>query len=466
LKSPRKIDEIVVRELSQNLSRNLSAIFTKFWRDVKKLAIVACKVKEEQLVEWLNTLPELEELYLTGVIVFEANEQPILELNLHKLKWLDVYECDFGENTNILNAIPTGVIEELHWFSCPQIPSFLRNQLNLKRLFNGDGSSAMAEDFDFLSLKELSICNMSVCGPDSFYSDVFLQQHNLTVLTLPHVYVGFNILNICRMVQLKSLTFSTSGMSRMYLFGLERLVHLKSLVIYQGHEEKKGFLDVIKHLNLPQLEKLGLWMFPDLDGFWKGSLGRFDNIKEISYGPCMNVSFLNDMLMDFPKIESIEIRTGQGAKGIACGKVHAHKNDYSRLKKLSVRKDHEDPQTLYIMPFIELCKNLEEIYLHYPLHIESLRHILSTKQKLKKLSMEITKANLLDKEIHLKIVHHIRDHGRNVHEIIFNNRLTDAEKKNFDFSFVKNRLINYFPIIEIDQFSLTIKKRGFFRGTS
>jgi hypothetical protein len=64
---------------------------------------------------------------------------------------------------------------------------------------------------------------------------------------------------------------------------------------------------------------------------------------------------------------------------------------------------HTPPHSLYIMPFIDLCTNLEKIDVNFPLDIDSLKHILSTVEKLQKLSMTIDPKCFEDKDTTSKL---------------------------------------------------------------
>jgi hypothetical protein len=116
------------------------------------------------------------------------------------------------------------------------------------------------------------------------------------------------------MHQLTKLISFVSGVHESLLVNLERLSNLKSLlmVIHQGFVE---YLWYFKKLNMPQLESLSLWNFHELDAFWKKKHYGFENIKEVCYGPCMDINVLDDLMMHFPKNESIMVEMGWNATG-------------------------------------------------------------------------------------------------------------------------------------------------------
>jgi hypothetical protein len=427
----------------------------KFGCDMKKLKIAWCGVKEKQLVKWLNAMPQLEELNFFHMSIDNEGTESIPELNLKKLKKLNSYESLIGEKMNILKAIPAEVIDELIWTNCFQptkAKDFLRKQPNIKKLQLGDDSLVEESDFNALQLKELTIKN----DFDPPFT-MFLQQKHLTSLTLKEVPLSAVMFNtICGMKQLQTLKLDVTDLPESSLVILERLSNLKSLMVCEGDEEQ---LDAIKELNMPQLESLGLWMFPELDGFWEYMDDRCDNIKKVRYGPCMDVSVLEDMMIEFPKIESIKIAMGDGDTVNVCDRFMCQDEVYNRLKKLFVSVNQIYPKNLDIMQFIDLCTNLEEIYLYFPLNIESLQHILSTKGKLQKLSMMIDEESSKNQQIRDKIVNPIDDFGKNVRAIklVFG---TNTWNMNLDVNLVKERLINNFPIIDMDACELNLKKRG------
>lgn len=406
-------------------------------------------------------MPELEELVLFHMGIDKETKQPIPELNLHKLKKLDSYESLVGEKMNILKAIPAGVIEGLSWKNCFQrekAKEFLRKQPNIKNLQLGDESLADESDFNALNLSSLTIKN----DFDPPFK-MFCRQRNLTSLSLKEVplnTVMFNI--ICSMKQLTSLKFDIAEIPNSALVSLETLPNLKSLVVSEGGEED---MEAIRELNMPQLESLGLWMFPALDCFWEDTEHRYENLKKIRYGPCMDISILEDLMIHYPKLDSIKIAVGgsqwedEDDIGLVCNRFYCPDEVYNKMKKLYVCVDQFRPKTLDIMQFVDLCTNLEEIVLFFPLDIDNLRHILSTKNKLKKLTLWIDEESSKYEDIGDKIVNPIDEDGRNLRAINLYFGVNTWNMK-LDIEFVKKRLANDFASIEMNPCELNLKKRG------
>lgn len=451
LASRRQIYELSLSEAAGPVTNKVDRIIKKFGGNVKKFNISSCAT-EKQLCGWLNMMPLLEEISFSHMSIDKEGSRAIPQLNLPKLKKVTFKECLVGEKMNLINAFPTNVIEELWWNNCFQrkkATKFLENQLNIKILTIEDDSLAEEATMNQLNLKQLTINN----DFDPPYK-MFCRQRNLTSLSLKNVPLNTIMFNIiCSMKLLESLKFDTEdGLPAEDLANLEKLPNLKSLTIHEGDDEH---LEVFVNLNLPKLEMLCLWSFSGLDNCWSNMQRGFVNIKEVRYGPCFDLGSIENLLVTFPKLVSIKIAMGHGDL------VNSYRpnpqTDYTKLKKFYVAGESYNPIFLDVLPFLDACVNLEEIYIYTPLHINFLRHLINSKENLRKLAMMVDERSSKSDEITDKITTALdcRQHKLRHLQLIFSTSYVQL-----DMEVIKNRNIGSFPIICMEYNILTFKMRG------
>lgn len=453
LASKRKISHISLSEAAGRCTDKLDVIFQKFGGNVKKFSVLYCVVQEKQLGRWLNMMPMLEEIVCSHMFIDNEATRSIPQLKLPKLTKVIFEECQVGEQQNLIRAFPPGVIQELSWNNCFQrtkATSFLKNQLNIKKLALGDDSLAEEKELDQLDLKELSIHN---CFDPPY--KMFCRQRSLTLLTLKEVPMNKAMFNIiCSMKQLENLKFDVNNLPPSCLVNLEKLPNLKSLAIENGDEQQ---LEAFLNVEMPTLEYLSLWMFPNLDDCWE--IGRLLNLKSVRYGPSYDLSSIESLIESFPKIESIKISMADGDTENLFPDMYPNFFDYGVLKKLYISSNLMYPKFLDIVPFINICENLEEISIYAPMSVNFLRHFIATNPKIRKLAMAMDSTSSMSSEITEKIVDALIDvYVAPKLEAVYLVFATNRWVMQLNMELIKSQLENRFPIIVKGLTNLTLKK--------
>lgn len=93
------------------------------------------------------------------------------------------------------------------------------------------------------------------------------------------------------------------------------------------------------------------------------------------------------MLVKFPKLESIEVNLFRSNEQYY---PYLEEDYYKKLKKIIFTKINlETEMYSKIVPFLDMCSNLEEIYIHTALHITFLLHLVKTKTKLRRIFFQV-----------------------------------------------------------------------------
>lgn len=444
-------------ESAGKLTAKLDDIFHKFGKDVKKLSIFGCIPKEKQLLKWLKEMPLLEEIDFAHMGIDDESKNPIPTLDLPRLTKVSFKECLVGNEMNLINAFPKGVIQEVWWINCFQrkkAEQFLKNQPNIKTLTLGCDSLAAEGSFNKLNLTKLTIKNDF--GPPC---KMFCRQRNLTSLSLKDVQLNDVMFNlICTIKHLQNLKFDVWKLSASSLKNLEGLKNLTSLEVREGDENQ---LNAIVSLTMPSLEMLSLWMFPELEYCWEYEVSeRFPNLKKIRLGPCESLGSIESLLETFPQLEGIKMAMAAEGEIEHQYQPYAHIIDHTKLRTFYIAvNSYLDQMFFDVMPFLDAAENLEEIYIHTPLHINFLRHLLNTKKSLTKLVMKIDNNSSKMDYITDKITGGIDGYAPQLRFLQLNFS-TNTWNMDIDMAMIKKLLLGRFPIIVMDPCSLVFKKRG------
>lgn len=456
LASKRQISEITLSEEAGAFTEKLDLIFNKFGTNVKKFNVSGCKIQEKQLCRWINMMSVLEEINFEKISFENQADGSISMLYLPMLRKLKLKNIQFDDSSNFIKVIPTGIIEELSWNNCLQRNkgSFSRSYLNAKKI---KMSSDIVADQSILyesDSEELPIDN-------TLYT-VFSRQQNLTVLNVKQVSLDDDLFNvICSMSQLEHLNFSLiMPLSSSALANIEHLTNLKGLLINDGD---KYDLESITNLNMPNLEFLGLLMFPGLDECWDKMEGRFGGLKKVQCGPCYSLQTIGALFAEFPKLEFMKMAMADGPL------INQYEPDrlfdFSNLKKFIIWGSQILPTYMDVLPLINICKNLEEITLYTPQDISVLNLLLDTKTRLRKLAIFLDRRSSENPKLGSEIVECLEGNALQLRILSLKFELEESiHNIPFDVALIKLRLNDRFPIIVKSlfngSFTLLIKKRG------
>lgn len=248
------------------------------------------------------------------------------------------------------------------------------------------------------------------------------------------------------MFQLTLLNLDVAEVEVSALVYLEKLTSLKKLIFNKGKTE-------LGQLTLPHTETLGLWDIPLLENFWTRRNHKFTNLKDVRFGPTPDVFIFDDILTNFPKFEAIKVEMTDLFKKLSyfCDKLADE--TYKRLKKLHITVNPPS-KTVNVMPFVNLCTELEELSLCFRLHGDTLSNVLSNFSKLKTLSVFISDDLNSDKNFKL-ITEAIEEHGRNLQSIKFPFISCD-----WKVASAKKLLFHLYSGIECQRKEIVFRKRG------
>lgn len=284
-------------EIAKNFGCRIKKV--KFWCSIQA---ELPRVTDLDLMTVLKFLPNVEELILYNIYVSSSCQRLSKEeLDLHKLKKLDLNYCSF-DNTLFLDLIPTNVLTDLVFtFDSPDetiYQNFFNRQANIKRLeiFENDQIG-----FDHLELDHLKISS----GMD--FVAMLNQQRKLKYIDFAISWIDGNVFEaVLQLTDLEVLRTLIDQVPCKLFQKLNRLKHLKELRIDSHCSFDCGHLLTLSMMNDMKLEKLTLYYVQrDIPPEILIQISKnFLNLKHIQIVN-RSIQNLTTIAKHFPNMESI-----------------------------------------------------------------------------------------------------------------------------------------------------------------
>ncbi|XP_037044486.1 uncharacterized protein LOC119080316 [Bradysia coprophila] len=376
-------DRIV--SIAKNFGSRIKKV--KFWCS---LQAETPKVTDLDLMTVLKFLPDVEEIILFNIYVCsDCHRSPKSELDLYKLKRLDLNFCSF-DNTLLLDLIPTNVLTDLV-FTFDSLDetiyqNFFNRQGNIKKLeiFENDKIN-----FDHLELEHLKISS----GMD--FVVMLNQQRTLKYIDFAISWIDGKV--FAAVLQLKDLEVLRTLVDQVpcVLFKeLKQLKHLKELRIDSHCSFDCGHLLTLSMMNDMNLEKLTLY-YVQRDIPPEIFIQISKNFLKLRHIQIVNRSIQNliTIAQHFPNMESIlwDFSGMFYSPDILQIDDYSHRHENLTQIVITNLNTTDVQNTQPLLKFCNSCPNLERIFLSNlsGLSLSEFEELFTQHRKLTHLSLEV-----------------------------------------------------------------------------
>ncbi|CRK95947.1 CLUMA_CG009391, isoform A [Clunio marinus] len=394
--SSREFEELTIyyRHDQESINRKheikieyIEDVMLNFGRRIKKFGLSNFELFESQLRKILDCIPNVEFLGLNKVKVnIEPNEN-ISELNLCKLKKLEIRN---GSNCfNILNRLPKDTIREAIIMSHDV-------DIGLQKFFNKQTNIQMLEidknnqlKFDHLKLEYLKLNSKFINLPLNLR-----QQQKLRYIDFSNYLIDDEILTtICKMTNLEVVKMCVNLGMPCYVFeSLKYLTQLKELQLKSDEIHKCNHLLELSRMRL-KIEKLTLLFEKEKipPEFFIQLSQNFRKLKQIIISN-RSIIIINTILEHFPNLESIAVDFYSDEPEEIL--VISENLKHEKLKEIIATSHCEEKNTNSLLTLLNACPNLERIMLFNL--AEDLQQIINNHPKLTELSLRFEDFTFFD----------------------------------------------------------------------
>jgi hypothetical protein len=241
------------------MTDRMSDVLNKFGDDIKNLSVSNCELPEGNLIEILNSLPNLKKLSFYDVS-YNSTEKDNVGINLQYLRSFEIQLCNFIIPRTI-TRFSSNTLEHLSINNCildsQTVTKILNNQLNLIEL-----------EFDPYYcnpelLRNLQLRKLKLMSKRNAISIIKSQQNYLTSLDLSKAHIGDNeFQEICNIKSLNVLKLWIDQISWEIIENLMSLQHLHELSLNYERLEIE-YVNIFSKLQLPSISTLQI-SFPKL----------------------------------------------------------------------------------------------------------------------------------------------------------------------------------------------------------
>lgn len=373
----------------------IEAIVRKFGGRIKKIKFY-CSIQAEtpkltdlDLMAILKCSPNVKELILFNIYICSPIRPPPIEMDLHKLKKLELNYCVF-DNTVFLELIPANLLTDLI-FTFDSLDEtvyqkFFNRQANIKKLEIFENEQI---NFDHLNLEHLKISS----GMD--FASMLERQKQLKFIDFAITWIDERVFAaVLELEHLEVLRTLIDQVPTRAFKDLPQLKHLKELRIDSHSSFDCGHLLALSMMKGMKLEKLTLYCAErEIPAEILIQISK--NFLHLKHIQLVNRSIQNliPIVEYFPNMESILMDFFAIFYTPDILAINDDGFRHENLKQIVITNfNTSDVQnTQPLLKFCNLCPNLERIMLStlQDMSLNDLEDLLTKHRKLTHLSLEV-----------------------------------------------------------------------------
>lgn len=348
------------------------AICEKFGGFVSKFELEDSSVSKNNLIQILQTLPNLEFLslkWVEGKVKGKIDLVSVVELNLNRLTELFIMGCG-ASIINIFNKLPQDILKDFTF--CGRNKTIIMNecfqrQTKIKNLFIG----AQSIKCDKLPIDNLQLRKLKLdirFDDEHIVRNAIRHQKLLTNLDLTKNKINDETFKeVCDMCHLEDLHLRIDLITKYQLKDISKLKKITELSIISKARPAKNDLEAISTIQIPLLKKLKLVLSNNLEikeCYLTRIASNFPNLQFLSIEGLIAVETIYILLKNFNKLEVLNIsNTDYIYVGIDVSSLHGEGLANYNLKELTIENFNIPLKSKLIRKLSNNFTNLEKLIL-------------------------------------------------------------------------------------------------------
>lgn len=345
MKTTRTIKSIklTINDLAFDQFDRLLAIFEKLGEFVMKFELVESSMSIRNLIQILQTLPNLEFLSLKYLELVEDknNSVSIVELNLNRLTEIISWTCCVT-TMNMFNKLPQDILNDFTVLG-PSLDQFNMNeffqrQSKIKNLYiHSTSTMSLLLPLDNLKLKKLELWISS--GNENNIENALRNQKLLTHLDLTDNYINNAIFKeISDMCHLETLNVCVDWITNDHLKDISKLKKITELSIISNENKDKKHLEAISTIQNPLLKKFKFELNHVLfeECYISRIASNFPNLQFLTIEGIISIESTYFLLKNFNKLEVLDIFSNDYIHTLDMSKLYEEGLANYNLKVLTI----------------------------------------------------------------------------------------------------------------------------------